>query len=386
MANKAQFDFDAVVERRGTASLKWEKYRGRDVIPLWVADMDFRSPPAVIRALQQRVADGVFGYTVAPEELNAVVVTMLESRYDWKVNPEWLVWLPGLVSGLNVACRAVGEVGDDVMTTVPAYPPFLTAPVNSRRNLIKVALKEQNNRWQFDFDRLARSITPATRLFILCNPHNPIGRVYTRDELAALAALCRKHDIVICSDEIHCDLILDGEKRHVPTATLDPETAARTITLMAPSKTFNVPGLGCAFAVISEEKLRARFKKAMAGIVPGVNALGYAAARAAFADCADWQAALLEYLRGNRDAVAQTVARLPPLSMAPVEATYLAWIDTRAAGLQKPAAFFEAAGVGLQDGIEFDGPGFVRLNFGCPRSVLKEALDRMAAAMAGLHL
>jgi cystathionine beta-lyase len=386
MANKAQFDFDAVVERRGTASLKWEKYRGRDVIPLWVADMDFRSPPAVIRALQQRVADGVFGYTVAPEELNAVVVTMLESRYDWKVNPEWLVWLPGLVSGLNVACRAVGEVGDDVMTTVPAYPPFLTAPVNSRRNLIKVALKEQNNRWQFDFDRLARSITPATRLFILCNPHNPIGRVYTRDELAALAALCRKHDIVICSDEIHCDLILDGEKRHVPTATLDPETAARTITLMAPSKTFNVPGLGCAFAVISEEKLRARFKKAMAGIVPGVNALGYAAARAAFADCADWQAALLEYLRGNRDAVAQTVARLPPLSMAPVEATYLAWIDTRAAGLQKPAAFFEAAGVGLQDGIEFDGPGFVRLNFGCPRSLLKEALDRMAAAMAGLHL
>jgi cystathionine beta-lyase len=386
MANKAQFDLDAVVERRGTASLKWEKYRGRDVIPLWVADMDFRSPPAVIRALQQRVADGVFGYTVAPEELNAVVVTMLESRYDWKVNPEWLVWLPGLVSGLNVACRAVGEVGDDVMTTVPAYPPFLTAPVNSRRNLIKVALKEQNNRWQFDFDRLARSITPATRLFILCNPHNPIGRVYTRDELAALAALCRKHDIVICSDEIHCDLILDGEKRHVPTATLDPETAARTITLMAPSKTFNVPGLGCAFAVISEEKLRARFKKAMAGIVPGVNALGYAAARAAFADCADWQAALLEYLRGNRDAVAQTVARLPPLSMAPVEATYLAWIDTRAAGLQKPAAFFEAAGVGLQDGIEFDGPGFVRLNFGCPRSVLKEALDRMAAAMAGLHL
>jgi len=382
MANTAHFDFDTVVDRRGTASLKWEKYGGRDVIPLWVADMDFRSPPAVIRALQQRVADGVFGYTVAPEELNAVVVAMLASRYDWKVNPEWLVWLPGLVCGLNVACRAVGEVGDDVMTAVPVYPPFLTAPANSRRNLIKVALKEKNNCWQFDFDRLARSITPATRLFILCNPHNPVGRVYTRDELAALAALCRKHDIVICSDEIHCDLILDGDKRHVPTATLDPETAARTITLMAPSKTFNVPGLGCAFAVISEEKLRARFKKAMAGIVPGVNALGYTAARAAFADGADWQAALLEYLRGNRDAVAQTIARMPLLSMAPVEATYLAWIDTRAAGLKKPAAFFEAAGVGLQDGIEFDGPGFVRLNFGCPRSLLKEALDRMAAAMA----
>jgi len=382
MANKEQFDFDAVLERRGTASLKWEKYRGRDIIPLWLADMDFLSPPAVIRALQQRVADGIFGYTVAPQELNAVVVAMLASRYDWKVNPEWLVWLPGLVTGLNVACRAVGEDDDDVMSAVPVYPPFLTAPAHSRRNLIKVPLKEENNRWQFDFELLARSVTSATRLFILCNPHNPVGRVYTRDELAALADLCRKHDIVICSDEIHCDLILDGEKRHIPTATLDPETAARTITLMAPSKTFNVPGLGCAFAVISEEKLRARFKKAMAGIVPGVNALGYAGARAAFEDCADWHAALLEYLRGNRDTVAQRVARMPQLSMGPVEATYLAWIDTRAAGLKNPAAFFEAAGVGLQDGIEFDGPGFVRLNFGCPRSLLKEALDRMAAAMA----
>jgi cystathionine beta-lyase len=381
MDSKKRFDFDTPVERRGTASLKWEKYKGRDIIPLWVADMDFRSPPAVISALKKRVDYGVFGYTTTPDELNEVVMAVLESRYSWKVQPEWMVWLPGLVTGLNVACRAVGEDGDDVMTAVPVYPPFLAAPGHFRRNLIKVALREANNRWQFDFERLEQSITNNTRLFLLCNPHNPVGRVYKREELAALAAICRKHDVIICSDEIHCDLILDPEKRHVPTATLDPEVAARTITLMAPSKTFNLPGLGCAFAVISEKTLRQKFKSAMAGIVPRVNTLGYTAALAAFEDCADWQAALLDYLRGNRDAVEKAVGRMPHLSMAPVEATYLAWIDVREAGLKNPSVFFEDAGVGLQAGIEFDGPGFLRLNFGCPRSLLQIALDRMAAAL-----
>jgi cystathionine beta-lyase len=375
------FDFDTPVERRATASLKWDKYGNRDIIPLWVADMDFQSPPAVIRALQQRVAYGVFGYTLAPQELSDAVVAMLKNLYGWEIEPEWLVWLPGLVTGLNVVCRAVGEEGDDVMTAVPVYPPFLTAPGHFRRNLIKVPLKEKNNRWQFDFDRLESSITAKTRLFILCNPHNPVGRVYARDELETLAAICKKHDILICSDEIHCGLILDKEKPHIPAASLDPDTAARTITLMAASKTFNLPGLGCAYAVIGEENLRRRFKEAMAGIVPMVNALGYTAARAAFEDCDGWHTALLEYLRGNHEIVKAAVHGMPHISMAPVEATYLAWIDMRAAGMKNPAAFFENAGVGLQDGIEFDGPGFARLNFGCSRGLLEKALDRMAVAL-----
>jgi len=264
---------------------------------------------------------------------------------------------------------------------VPVYPPFLTAPGHFRRNLIKVPLKEKNDRWQFDFDRLESSITAKTRLFILCNPHNPVGRVYARDELETLAAICKKHDILICSDEIHCGLILDKEKPHIPAASLDPDTAARTITLMAASKTFNLPGLGCAYAVIGEENLRRRFKEAMAGIVPMVNALGYTAARAAFEDCDGWHTALLEYLRGNREIVKAAVHGMPHISMAPVEATYLAWIDMRAAGMKNPAAFFENAGVGLQDGIEFDGPGFARLNFGCSRGLLEKALQRMAVAL-----
>ncbi|MBT8331754.1 MAG: PatB family C-S lyase, partial [Deltaproteobacteria bacterium] len=281
--------------------MKWDKYKDRDIIPLWVADMDFCSPPAVIEALHQRTAHGVFGYTVAPESLKTLVVEKLAADFNWSIQPEWLVWLPGLVTGFNVACRAVGEDNDDIMTAVPVYPHFLTAPQNSRRRLIKVPLHEADNHWTFDFDRLEKAITPHTRMFLLCNPHNPVGRVFSRDELNTLAAICDKYDIIICSDEIHCDLILDGEKTHIPTATLDASIAERTITLMSPSKTFNLPGLGCAFAVISEKKLRRRFVQATAGIVPHVKAMGYAAAEAAYRDCADWHAALLGYLRGNRD-------------------------------------------------------------------------------------
>lgn len=381
MTNGSCFDFDRSVERRDTASMKWDKYKGKDIIPLWVADMDFRSPPAVIDALQRRVAHGVFGYTVPPPDLNKIVVAMLEAEYGWSVKPRWLVWLPGLVTGLNVACRSVGQDNDAVMTVTPIYPPFLSAPGNSRRKLVKVSLREEQNQWDLDFDRLESAITPDTRLFLLCNPHNPVGRVFTRDELNALADICEKHDMVVCSDEIHCGLLLDSDKTHIPLATLAPEVAKRTITLMSPSKTFNLPGLGCAFAVISEEKLRRRFKAAMAGIVPLVNAMGYTAATAAYRECSDWHASLLDYLRENRNRVAGAIDAMPPLSMAPVEATYLAWIDVRSSKLKKPVKFFEDAGVGLQDGIEFDGRGFVRLNFGCTRALLEEALERMATAM-----
>jgi len=349
--------------------------------PHVVGGHGFPIPPQIIRAIDKRTAHGIFGYTLPPRELDHLIVSMLADTYDWSVDPEWLVWLPGLVSGLNIASRTVGRDGDDVMTAVPVYPPFLTAPGHGRRNLIRVPLKEASGRWQFDFDRLEQMITKKTRMFILCNPHNPVGRVFNRSELAELASICDKHDITICSDEIHCGLILDEGKTHVPTATLGPETANRTITMMAPSKTFNTPGLGCAFAVISNPKLRRQFKNAMAGIVPRPNALGYAATHAAFSECADWHAALLNYLRDNLKTVYEAIRQMPSLSVSPVEATYLAWIDMRSSGLENPVKFFEEAGVGLQDGIEFNGPGFARLNFGCPRKLLIKGLDRMRAAL-----
>jgi cystathionine beta-lyase len=374
-------DFDEIIDRTGTASLKWELYRGKDVIPLWVADMDLRSPPAVVEALRARVDHGVFGYTLPPAELVEVIAALLLEEYDWRTEQEWIVWLPGLVSGLNVSCTAAGEDGDDVLTAVPVYPPFLSAPGNTRRNLVTTRLVQEGNRWRLDMETLERTITPRTRLLLLCNPHNPVGRVYDREELSHLARLCEKHNLVICSDEIHAGLVLDADKKHVPIATLSPEIAARTITLMAPSKTYNLPGLGCSFAIISDPGIRERFNRVMNGIVPHVNTLGYTAALAAYRDSREWRSDLLEYLRGNRDMVAEAVGRMPGLSVNHVEATYLSWIDVRDCGLDDPVGFFERAGVGLSDGAAFGGPGYVRLNFGCPRKLLREALERMERAL-----
>ncbi len=253
------FDFHTVIDRRNTASLKWDKYKGRDILPLWVADMDFKSPPSVLKALQDRVEHGIFGYAVTPEALIDITVSMLFEQYEWQVHPDWLVWLPGLVTGLNVTCRAVGSPGDDVLTAIPVYPPFLSAPLHFQQNIVTVPLESRDGRWEFDFDSLENAITPKTRLFMLCNPHNPVGRVFTRDELLRIAAICEKHDLIICSDEIHCGMILDSDKFHIPFAVLGKELQDRTITLMAPSKTYNIAGLGCSFAVISNAQLRRSF-------------------------------------------------------------------------------------------------------------------------------
>jgi cystathionine beta-lyase len=376
------FNFDTPVNRRNTASLKWERYGDEDIIPLWVADMDFRSPTAVIEALGRRVEHGVFGYCVAPKSLYEVVVEMLAKRYRWQVDPEHLVWLPGLVCGLNVSCRSVGAEYDDVMTMAPIYPPFLTAPVNSKRELVTVPLKAGKEKWEIDFGLLEKSITKKTGLLLFCNPQNPVGRVFSRKELVELVSVCIKHDIIICSDEIHCDLILDADKKHIPTASISPEAAACTITLMAPSKTFNIPGLGCSFAVISNRGLRNKFLQAMEGIVPYVNIFGFTATEAAYRNGWDWHAGLLEYLRENSRLVEREIGSMEGLVMHHVEATYLAWIDASSIDPLSPARYFEKAGVGLSEGREFGFPGFVRLNFGCQRSLLQEALKRMKKATA----
>jgi cystathionine beta-lyase len=375
------FDFDTPVERRGTDSVKWSKYVGRDILPMWVADMDFRSPPCVIDALQQRVGHGVFGYSQAPGDLPEVICGHLQEAYRWQVDPGWLVWLPGLVAGLNIASRAVGSSGDEVLTLTPVYPPFLTAPLLSDRKLVPVLMAQTERCWAPDWDRLESAVTKQSRLLLLCNPHNPVGRVYTREELERFAAFSERHDLVICSDEIHCGLVLDEGKRHIPIAALNPDIAQRTVTLLAPSKTFNIPGLGFSFAVIPDADLRKRFRGAMAGIVPECNIFAYVAALAAYQNGEPWRRELIEYLRANRDSVERFIGGIDGLEMAHVEATYLAWIDARGLGEVHPAQYFEQAGVGLMDGEAFGLPGFVRLNFGCPRSALKEALERIAAAV-----
>jgi cystathionine beta-lyase len=375
------FDFDRPVDRRGTASLKWDKYQGRDIIPLWVADMDFPSPPAVIRALQERIEHGIFGYTVPPAALEKAVLAMLRQDYGWEIEREWLIWIPGLVCGINLACRATGETGDEVFTFTPIYPPFLTAPALAGRSLVTAPLHRAGDRWEMDLEAAERAIGPATRLLLLCNPHNPTGRVWSEAELQAVADLAERHDLVLCSDEIHSGLVLDQRARHIPTAALSPAIARRTITLNAPSKTYNIPGLGCSFAVISDPGLRRNFKAAMNGIVPHVNLLGFTAAQAAYQESGPWHRELIAYLRGNADMVHRAIAGMPGLHSTPVEATYLAWIDTGQTGIASPAQFFEQAGVGLSDGGAFGMPGFVRLNFGCRRELLACALQRMQTAL-----
>ncbi len=381
MKSTPHFDFDRGVDRRGGDSLKWNKYAGRDILPLWVADMDFAAPPAVLAALEGRIAQGCLGY---PEPWPALVDTLLrylQREYAWSIDPEWLVWLPGLVTGLNLACRTV-EGG--VMTATPVYPPFLSAPRLSGRDLIRVPLRLSEGCWRWDFAAMEAALAFDTRLLLLCHPHNPVGRAWSRDELEALAEFCRRHDLSVCSDEIHCDLILEDQRHHIPLAMIDADMARRCITLMAPSKTYNIPGLGCAFAVIADAPLRRRFTGVMRGIVPDVNVLGLTATQAAYRDCDEWRAALLDVLRENRDRVEAAVAAIPGLAMTHVEATYLAWIDARDLKVDDPAGFFEAAGVGLSRGSDFGLPGWVRLNFGCPRGLLDSALERMKSACSAL--
>lgn len=370
-------DFSTVIDRRGSDSIKWRRYADRDILPLWVADMDFAAPPAVVSALQQRIAHPVFGYAHPWPSLTESVLAHLENEYKWRIDVEWIVWLPGLVSGLNVACHAVDG---DVLTATPIYPPFLSAPRLSGRNLQCVDLEETSDGWRWDMDALQAASSEASRLFLLCHPHNPVGRCWTHAELLDLADYAERNDLIVCSDEIHCGLILDTDKQHIPFASLSPAASRRSITLMAPSKTFNIPGLGCAFAVIPDAALRRRFRQAMDGIVPHVNVLGLAACEAAYRDSGDWHRELLAVLRANRDRVEAAVRSQAGLRMQHVEATYLAWIDVRGLGLEHPHGHFEAHGLGLSDGRDFGAPGWLRLNFGCPTTTLDEALRRLMTA------
>ena len=392
--DKVSFDFDRVIVRGSSDSKKWGKYAGRDVIPLWVADMDFAAPPAVVDVLHQRIEHGVFGYCGPWPSLNDAVLGHLASEYGWQIEADWLVWLPGLVSGINVACRAVGEPDSEVFTATPVYPPFLSSPSFSERRLVTAPLARIGGSWEWEFAALEAALTAATRLFLLCHPHNPVGRAWREDELRRLAEIAERHDLIVCSDEIHCGLVLDPGRRHLPFAAISPAAARRSITLMAPSKTFNIPALGSAMAVIPDPGLRRAFRAAMQGIVPDVTVLGLAATEAAFRDAGDWHAELIAYLRDNRDRVEQRIAAMPGLAMTHVEATYLAWIDAselcRMRGIDNPQQFFEHAGVGLSDGADFgrgprgginDCSAFVRLNFGCPRALLDTALDRMEVAL-----
>jgi cystathionine beta-lyase len=382
------FDFDTIIDRRGSDSMKWQKYAGPDVLPMWVADMDFKSPPAVIEALHRRVNHGVFGYTQALKSTTEAVVESLAKNYNWSIDPGWLVWLPGLVVGLNVTTQACAQPGEGVLCLVPNYPPFLSAPTNSGRisNTAPVVLNRAAHRWEIDWEALEKAFTPQTKVFFLCHPHNPISRVWRREELDQITEFCLRHDLYLCSDEVHCELILDETLPHLPVGAIDPRIANKTITLISPSKTYNLAGLGTSMAIIPDPGLRARFIRVTNGIVPLVNPMGYAACEAAYREGEPWRQALLAYLRSNRDFLLKFLAEeIPAIKIdAPIEATYLAWLNIKELNLENPAPYFETHGLGLSDGAQFGVPkgGYVRLNFGCPRTLLAEGLRRLKTAVA----
>jgi cystathionine beta-lyase len=382
-----KYDFDQVIERRNTDSIKWGYYH-EDVIPLWVADMDFRSAEPIIQALRRRVDHGVFGYSRSPQALRLAIQERLQRLYRWGVKEEEILLLPGIVSALNIAIQAYAGIGDAILAQPPVYFHFLRDPVHHGRTLIDPPLARKGDSYEIDLEQFEKSITNRTRVFILCNPHNPVGRVFSREELQRISEICLRHQLIICSDEIHCDLVY-SESCHIPIAALGPEVAERTVTLMAPSKTFNVAGLECGFAIIRNRELRRRWQDTSYAIIPGVNIMGHVAALAALGEGQEWLDQIMGYLQGNRDFLAGYLReQMPAIGMCRMEATYLAWLDCNSAGiLGNPAEFFlKEARVGLNNGPDFGkgGEGFVRLNFACPRKTLSGALDRMAAAMTRL--
>ena len=380
------YDFDTIIDRRHSDSTKWNIYP-EDVLPLWTADMDFCAPEAVVDALRERAGHGVFGYCTEPAELRALLVDRMARLYGWHVEPAWVIFQTGVLVSFQDVCRVAAGPDDGVLVQPPVYPPIFGAPAHNGSLHQEAPLRRlADGSYDIDFDAFEAAITDRTRVFILCNPHNPVGRVYTRRELEMLADICLRHNVLICADEIHGDLLAPGFA-HTPIASLAPEIARRTVTLMAPSKTFNVPGLRFSFGIVPDPELRRRLTKPYAADFSDVNNFGLVAATAAYRDGQPWLDALVAYLARNRDTVVDFVRReLPRIRVVAPEATYLAWLDCRESGIPGSAYqfFLERARVALSDGPAFGtgGEGFVRLNFGCPRATLMDALGRMKAALA----
>ncbi|MHC1741360.1 MAG: MalY/PatB family protein [Anaerolineaceae bacterium] len=375
------YDFEHFPNRRETESVKWGIY-SEDVLPMWVADMDFMSPPEVIEALKKRVEHGVFGYPMITKEMKQVVMQRMEEKYQWKLEPEDLLFVPGVVSGFNLVCQAFSEAGDSIVMHTPIYPPFLEAPQNASASCIEVDLvREPSGRYVVDYESFERSIRPDTKVFMLCNPHNPVGRVYTKDELERMAEICRKKGLVICSDEIHSDLVYSGHQ-HISIATINEEIAQQTITLIAPSKTFNIAGLDCSVLICQNKEYMKRIESARRGLLGGVNLLGLVAGINAYTQGDAWLKELMVVLESNRNLLVDFVRnRIPEIQVNAPEATYLAWLDCRKLNLELGAYkyFLTHSKVALNNGKDFgaSGAGFLRFNFGCPQSMVQEALERM---------
>jgi len=376
------FDFNAPVNRSNSDSIRWDRYVAGDVIPLWVADMDFQSPPCVLEALSERVQHGVFGYTHAPDSLRSEIARYIAAHYYWEVDPDWIVILPSVVSGLYTAVRQLTSPGEHLIVPQPVYHHLRLACSEGPRPFAEIPLELSHDRWVLPWQTLGQFCQANTKLALLCNPQNPGGTVYTTAELQQFAAFCEERDILICSDEIHAGLVLNNHAHHIPIASLDQRISMRTVTLMSLNKVFNFPGIGLAWAIAENPRLRDAIQTDLHRTIADPGLLAYTATMAALLKGEPWRQALLTYLRENRDYVVGRIQAMPLLKVARVEASYLAWIDCSALQCDDPHALFLASGLALSPGAQFNAPQFVRLNFGTQRAILEQAMDRMALALA----
>lgn len=376
--------FDCGIERRKTDSLKWDL--NPEVDPAWVADMDFQSPACVLDALRERVEHGVFGYTLPPADMKSVLVDYMERNHHVEIDPSWIIHMGGCVPALSTSVMAVCGPGDSVMCCTPVYPPIRSAHIHGKCDSIEVPHVLRNGEWQFDWEAMEKAVRPGTRLLILCNPQNPLGKVLTREEVLRIADFCERHDLILCSDEIHCDLMMDDAAKHVTAVSLPERYLNRTIMMTAPSKTYNIAGIGYTMVLIPSPELRARFDRTRDHLQPSMHCFSYISARAAYSQGEKWRTALLSYLKKNRDDLYTFVdKRMPEIRMTPMQATYLAWMDCSALGLPNPQQFFlQQAGVFLNDGATFGNPQCVRFNFGTQHSGMIAVLGKMADAIAAL--
>ncbi len=386
-------EFDRLIDRDGTHSLKWEyrrPCRTRDIIPLWVADMDFASPMAVRDAVRGRAAHGIYGYTLLPDSYYRAVIDWMHTRFGWEIHKKWIVFTPGVVPAVNFAVQAFTEPGDGVIIQPPVYYPFELAVRNNGRELIHNPLQIQDGRYRMDFKQLRTCFKGRTKLLILCSPHNPVGRVWRREELRELAEICRQQGVLILSDEIHADLVSPTHS-HIPLAVAAPEQADDIITCTSPNKTFNIAGLQTANTIIPRRELRKCFQDAAhrSGFELA-NSFAPAAVEAAYTEGREWLSRLIQYIWNNYAFVQDFFAsQMPELRIFPLEGTYLVWIDGREVHPddKKLKDIFLAGGVWLDEGSKFGpgGRGFLRMNIACPRGLLDKALARMAAAVSRGH-
>lgn len=389
-----KYDFDKVIKRTGSNSIKWDfmerTFGHKDLLPMWIADMDFAAPEPVVNTLMKKARHGVYGYTDKPRSFYDSISNWVSKRHGWEINNKWIVTTPGVVPAISLSVLAFTEPGDKVLLQSPVYHPFFSSIESNRRVIVNNRLKLEDGRYSMDFADLEEKLSKGVKMMILCNPHNPAGRVWNYDELVKIGDLCEKYNVLIVSDEIHSDLVYSG-KRHIPIASLSKDISNRTITCMAPSKTFNIAGLSTSVVIISNKHLLRKFEDSVAQIgIDMCNLFGIFALQSAYKHCEDWLEELLIYLEGNADFLVNYIeTRIPKVNVQKPQATYLAWLDFRELGLDQSSLISlmaKKAKVGLNDGAAFGpgGEGFMRMNFACPRSVLEEGLKRIENAVNSL--